>query len=82
MADFDRVFVGAAPIARISMTELFRFIEKRIHTGEPGYVCCCEAHLCVRAIFDEGIRRVLEKAALVLPDGVSMSLGAKLLSKP
>lgn len=46
------------------------------------YVCFCEANLCVQATKDLEVRRILHDASLVLPDGVSMTLGGRLLGKP
>ncbi|MBW2004973.1 MAG: WecB/TagA/CpsF family glycosyltransferase [Deltaproteobacteria bacterium] len=78
----DKVYVGAAPIDRISKKTLLNCIEKKIKSPEQGYVCFCEAHLCVRAIFDDEIRFLLENASFVLPDGIAMQLGARMLGKP
>ena len=81
-ANIETVHIGGAPIASISKSDLMQYIDNHIKSGIQGYVCFCEAHLCVRATYEEGIRRLLNNAALVLSDGVAMSLGSKLLGRP
>jgi len=76
-----RVHIGAAPVNSISLSSLLARLDEMVEDGESHYVCFCEAHLCVRATFEEDIRCILEEASLVLPDGVSMTLGARLLGK-
>jgi N-acetylglucosaminyldiphosphoundecaprenol N-acetyl-beta-D-mannosaminyltransferase len=76
------VHIGGAPIASISKLALMQYVENRINVKKQGYVCFCEAHLCVRATYEKDIRKLLTGATLVLPDGVAMSLGSKLLGKP
>ncbi len=56
-------------------------MDELIENRGTHYVCFCEAHLCVRTTFEEGVKKTLEEASLVLPDGVSMTLGARLLGK-
>ena len=80
--NIDTVHIGRAPIASISKYALMQYIENRINSKTQGYVCFCEAHLCVRATYEDQIYKLLDNAALVLPDGVAMTWGAKLLGKP
>lgn len=81
-ASIDTVNIGGAPIACISKGKLLQYIERRIASRNHGYVCFCEAHLCVRATYEEDVRKCLSNAALVLADGVGMTVGARLLGKP
>lgn len=81
-SSIDIVHIGGAPIASISKSRLIRYIESCITSRNHGYVCFCEAHLCVRATYEKDIRKFLTDASLVLPDGVAMTAGAKLLGKP
>lgn len=76
-----RIHIGGAPVDSISLSSLLPHLDQLVKDGNPHYICFCEAHLCVRATFEGEIRHVLEEASLVLPDGVSMTLGARLLGK-
>ncbi|TKJ38111.1 MAG: glycosyltransferase [Planctomycetes bacterium B3_Pla] len=76
-----RIHIGGAPVDSISLSSLLPYLDGLVEDGNPHYVCFCEAHLSVRATFEKEIRYVLEEASLVLPDGVSMTLGARLLGK-
>lgn len=76
-----QIRIGGARVDSISLASLMRRLDKMIEDGKSHYVCFCEAHLCVRATFEEDMRCILEKSSLVLPDGVSMTLGARLLGE-
>jgi len=60
------------------MDALMPRLDAMAATGGFHYVCFCEAHLCVRAAREPEVANALERASLVLPDGVSMVLGARL----
>lgn len=75
----QRLRIGGAPVDSLSFVDLLRELDRLVDAPGSRYVCFCEAHLCVRATLDLEIRRILEGASLVLPDGVSMTLGARLL---
>lgn len=74
-----RICIGGALIDSISLSSLLPRLDELVGDGKTHYVCFCEAHLCVCATFEREVRRTLEKASLVLPDGVSMTLGARLM---
>lgn len=78
----ETIYICRAPIASISKHALMLYIENRINSKTQGYICFCDAHLCVRATYEDQICKLLNNAALVLPDGVAMTWGAKLLGKP
>ncbi len=62
--------------------ELFQNWLKKIHAPEnSGYVCFCDANLCVRASLEPEIKRCLDQAAYILPDGVAMTAGARCLGQ-
>jgi N-acetylglucosaminyldiphosphoundecaprenol N-acetyl-beta-D-mannosaminyltransferase len=76
-----RVRIGGAGVDVVSRWELPAGLDELIESGSAHYVCFCEAHLCVRATREPDLRRVLDRASLVLPDGVSMTLGARLIGR-
>lgn len=78
---WPRVRIGKAVIDGISLPLLMRRLDEMVDSGRRHYVCFCEAHLCVRAMQEPDIRAILDGASLVLPDGVSMTAGARILGK-
>jgi len=78
----ETVHIGKAPIASISKQDLMLYITAQIDTKEHNYICFCDSNLCVRATYEKEIRQFLDDALLVLPDGVAMTAGARLLGKP
>jgi N-acetylglucosaminyldiphosphoundecaprenol N-acetyl-beta-D-mannosaminyltransferase len=76
-----RIYVGRAPVDSIDLDELLQKFSEIIEDRSNHYGCFCEAHLCVLATVERGISDILENASFVLPDGVAMTLGAKLLGK-
>lgn len=76
-----RIHIGGAPVDSISLPSLLTRLDEMVEDDESHYVCFCEAHLCVLATLEEDMRCILEESSLVLPDGVSMTLGARLLGK-
>lgn len=61
------------------------FIEKAkamIAAGDRGYVVTPNAEIVYEAVHDEEYKSLLNGAALVLPDGAGVVLGAKILGTP
>jgi N-acetylglucosaminyldiphosphoundecaprenol N-acetyl-beta-D-mannosaminyltransferase len=76
---WPRVQIGKAIIDGIFLSILMQRLDAMVVSGKNHYVCFCEAHLCVRATKEADICNVLDKASLVLPDGVAMTLGSRLM---
>lgn len=76
-----RVRIGGTPVDLISINDLFEKLDQFVLVGKSHYVCFCDAHLCVRAHKERHIKDIMDNASLVLPDGVSMTIGARLLGK-
>lgn len=56
---------------------------RELLTGDKcAYVVTPNAEMAYEALHDEGFRRVLNEADLVLPDGAGVVLGAKILKTP
>ena len=54
-------------------------IIERVRTGAGGYVCQANAHVLVTAYHDKGVRRALDAAWVVHPDGSPVSWLARRL---
>lgn len=76
---WPRVRIGKAVIDGISLSILMQRLDEMVVSGKSHYVCFCEGHLCVRATKEADICNILDKAFLVLPDGVAMTLGSLLM---
>lgn len=66
----------------LTKEEFIARAERIIRSGEKGYCVTPNAEIVYEAIQDEGFRRLLNEAALVLPDGAGVVLGAKILGTP
>jgi len=75
-----RIQVCGTSIDAVSLDELLGRLNDMVDSDRSHYVCFCEMHLCVRAALEREVRRVLDGASLVLPDGVSMTAGARLVA--
>jgi N-acetylglucosaminyldiphosphoundecaprenol N-acetyl-beta-D-mannosaminyltransferase len=76
-----KIQIGAAKVDAITMNQLLKRLDGMIEDGKSHYVSFCDAHLCVRATRESDSSAILDRASLVLPDGVSMTAGARLLGK-
>lgn len=70
--------LGGIKFSSQTTGELFGEWDDCIARRRKGYVCFCEAHLWTRAVRDRHIADALNHAAYVLPDGVGITLGARL----
>ena len=77
----DRVRVGGALVDVVSASDALARFDGMIASGGDHYACFCEAHLCVEAANDPQVREALERASIVLPDGIATTLGARLLGR-
>ena len=77
-----QVEVLGTSIKGVTSKEVLNLLDDYVVAKADVYVCFCEAHLSVQGIWDSDVRRALDKAACVLPDGVSMTLGARVLGTP
>ena len=76
---WGQVRIGGVEVDGISLTLLMQCLDEMVESGGVHYVCFCDAHLCVRATQERKICDILDKASLVLPDGVSLTLGPRLM---
>jgi N-acetylglucosaminyldiphosphoundecaprenol N-acetyl-beta-D-mannosaminyltransferase len=77
----DRVRVGGALVDVVCASDALARFDAMIASGGRHYACFCEAHLCVQAARDARVRKALERASIVLPDGVASTWGARLLGR-
>jgi len=66
----------------VTMEEALDSTEAWIAEGRPGYCVTPNPEIVYEAAHDEAFRALLNGACLVLPDGVGVMLGAKILGTP
>lgn len=66
----------------LTKTEFIDRARQMLKTGEKGYVVTPNAEIVYEAVQDSSFRDLLNGAALVLPDGAGVVLGAKILGTP
>ena len=71
--------VGFDNLTKQEFTERARTM---LRTGEKGYCVTPNAEILYESIQDDDFRALLNGAALVLPDGAGVVLGAKILGTP
>jgi len=76
-----QVEVLGTSITGVTLEEAVNLLDKCVVAKADSYVCFCEAHLNVQGLIDPFARNALDHAAYVFPDGVSMTLGARIGGK-
>ncbi len=77
-----RVDVMGVGIDNLTKSEFTARAEQMLLSGERGYVVTPNAEILYEANRDDGLRSLLNGAALVLPDGAGVVLGARILGSP
>lgn len=73
-----QVAILGTRIMGVTLEEAFGLLDELVSSSRKDYVCFCEAHLSVQGMTSRAVREALDKAAYVFPDGVSMTLGARM----
>lgn len=76
------VVIGCTKICGATMSEAIAGLDNIIAEREPCYVCFCDAHLNIQAIRSANVCDALGTAAYVFPDGISMTIGSRVLGEP
>jgi len=66
-------------VSAVNMDVAVSLAERWIDAGQPGYVCVTGVHGVMEAQKDPGFRRILNGAAMNLPDGMPMTWVGRLL---
>jgi N-acetylglucosaminyldiphosphoundecaprenol N-acetyl-beta-D-mannosaminyltransferase len=81
-ADMDRVAVGYALVDNCSSQEACNaIIEHAKHGGEPAFATTANAQHIVLLNRDRRLREIYDRADLVVPDGISLLLAARLYGR-
>ena len=79
---FLKIDVMGIGFDNLTMQEFVNRAEAMLDEGRRGYVVTPNAEIVYEAIHDEAFRSLVNHAALVLPDGAGVILGAKILGNP
>jgi len=71
--DHGRADVLGVKVSAVDMKLSLDLADRWIAAGEPGYICVTGVHGVMEAQKDSGLRRVLNDAAINLPDGMPMT---------
>lgn len=66
---------------KISLSRLLPLLDEMVQDKRPHFVCFSDAFQCVMGSRDPAIKSFHEKASLLLPDGVGITAGARLLGE-
>lgn len=77
-----KIDVMGVQFDNLTKTEFIARAEEIIRSGDKGYCVTPNAEIVYEAIRDDSFRQLLNEAALVLPDGAGVVLGAKILGTP
>ncbi len=75
---YDKLNIHGFFVNDSNQTQALAEVETLMNSDEKGYVCFCESNLLCHAVKDYEIKEILSQAALVYPDGMIMSILAKL----
>lgn len=78
----NKIDVLGVPFDNVSMEEAVERALELIHARSGRYVVTPNPEIVMNAREDPALRRAVEQAALVLPDGVGVIYGAKILGTP
>jgi len=72
--DHGRADVLGVKVSAVDMKLSLDLADRWIAAGEPGYICVTGVHGVMEAQKDSGLRRVLNDAAINLPDGMPTAI--------
>lgn len=75
-------FVGGIGIDVTDYEKAVRRILEGAREGDSGYVCAANVHMVMEAYDDPELRQVIDRAALVTPDGMPLVWALRLLGTP
>jgi N-acetylglucosaminyldiphosphoundecaprenol N-acetyl-beta-D-mannosaminyltransferase len=84
MSEFEkrRRVIGGIQLSAEGLQGALRELDVLLADGNHHYVCFCESNLFVHARRSPELLEVLNRASMVLPDGIALVWEAKLLGRP
>ena len=73
--------IGKTDYDIVSLSALMEQLDELVNDPQPHYVCFTDSFQCVYATQDAKLRAIHAEASLVLPDGVGLTVGARLLGR-
>jgi N-acetylglucosaminyldiphosphoundecaprenol N-acetyl-beta-D-mannosaminyltransferase len=68
----DTVNILGVGVSALNLETTVDYLDAWIKAGEKQYVCCCNVHLVMESRRSTTVRRVLNQAGMVTPDGMPL----------
>lgn len=78
-AEHNRVWLAGVPISALDLQESLSRLGQMVSDGNYHYICFLEANLLSHVNRNRELRNVLCSSSMVLPDGVALTLLARIL---
>jgi UDP-N-acetyl-D-mannosaminuronic acid transferase (WecB/TagA/CpsF family) len=65
-----KIRIGSVGIDFLSLPSILKSLDEMVDDGGSHYICFCDLKLWSSAMTDENTCHVLNKASMVLPDGI------------
>lgn len=72
------IYILGSKIDDLSLDEAITQIEKILQNREKGYIVTPNPEICLKAYKDKGLRRIIQKATISIPDGFGLKVVAPL----
>ncbi|MDR1160095.1 MAG: WecB/TagA/CpsF family glycosyltransferase [Syntrophomonadaceae bacterium] len=78
----NRIDILGCCIDKVTMEQALETIEKLVQNKQPAPIVTLNAEIIYRAYKDQNLRRVINQAALITPDGIGAVWAGKILGHP
>lgn len=75
------VYIFNIPFLNVSKKELLKLIAKRVSNEQKTYVVTANAEIAIHAKENPSYRNIIDKATYIIPDGIGIVKGAKILNQ-
>lgn len=75
------VYIFNIPFLSVSKKELLELIAKRVSNDQKTYVVTANAEIAIYAKENPGYKNIIDKATYIIPDGIGIVKGAKILNQ-
>lgn len=69
-------------VDRVNMSQALEYAKQGVEAHQPCVIITPNSEIIMRAREDEKLKRIIEEAAVVVPDGIGLVLASKVLGQP
>lgn len=77
----NNVYIFKIPFLNISKEELLKLISRRVEKKDKTYIVTANAEIAMHAKENPKYRSIIDKATYIIPDGIGIVKGAKILNQ-